>query len=130
MSDKDLIAMIIDKIDGLKADINDRLDKHEEKIDAQTEKLNSFEVRAESVLAAHDKDIINLKEKVAKLDEKEAKKSSNPIYAFVNSEVMTIIFRFALILLMLLIGIKKDAVKDAVDIFTSTAPKTELVKEK
>ncbi len=129
MSDKELISMLVDKIDTMKDDINSRLDKHEQKLDAQTEKLNSFEVRAESVLAVHDTEINVLKEKVAKLDEKEAKKSSNPIYAFVNSEVMTIIFRFALILLMLLIGVKKDSVKDAVEIFSSTAPKIEKVEK-
>jgi hypothetical protein len=122
MSDKELISMLVDKIDTMKDDINSRLDKHEQKLDAQTEKLNSFEVRAESVLAAHDKDIINLKEKVAKLDEKEAKKSSNPIYAFVNSEVMTIIFRFALILLMLLIGVKKTTMTDTIDLVNKINP--------
>ena len=67
MSDKELISMIVDKIDNLKEDINSRLDKHEEKLDAQTEKLNSFEVRAESVLAAHDKDIVHLKKEVDEL---------------------------------------------------------------
>ena len=62
MSDKELITMIVDKIDTMKEDNNSRLDKHEEKLDAQTEKINSFEVRAETVLAVHDKDTGNTNE--------------------------------------------------------------------
>ena len=42
MSEKDLIAMLITKMDDIKSDINEMLDKHETKLDAQTEKLNDF----------------------------------------------------------------------------------------
>lgn len=134
MSDRELINMIVDKIDNLKEDINSRLDKHEEKLDAQTEKLNSFEVRAESVLAAHDKDIINLKEKVAKMEEKEVKKASSPISSFVNSGIATLLFRaifLGLLGILTAFGtIKGDNAQKAMDLFTHDNPKAEIVKEK
>ena len=131
MSEKDLIAMLITKMDDIKSDINERLDKHETKLDAQTEKLNDFEVKANSVLAAHEVDLTNLKEEVKQLKAKnDAKESKNPVYAFLNSDFGTLVFRIVLILMMLLVGVKKEVVKDALDLFTSTAPKTELVKEK
>ena len=134
MSDKELIAMIVDKIDNLKEDINSRLDKHEEKLDAQTEKINSFEVRAETVLAVHDKDITQLKKEVDEMKAEKAKKESSPIAKFVNSDMATFLFRAflagAIGILTAFGTIKSDNAKKAMDLFTSNAPKTEIVKEK
>lgn len=134
MSDRELINMIVDKIDNLKEDINSRLDKHEEKLDAQTEKINSFEVRAETVLAVHDKDIVHLKKEVDELKAEKAKKESSPIAKFVNSDMATLLFRaifLGLLGILTAFGtIKNDNAKKAMDLFTSNQPKTEIVKEK
>ena len=140
MSDKELIAMIVDKIDTMKEDINSRLDKHEEgytriveKLDAQTEKINSFEVRAETVLAVHDKDITQLKKEVDEMKAEKAKKESSPIAKFVNSDLATLLFRaifLGLLGILTAFGtIKSDNAKKAMDLFTSNAPKTEIVKD-
>jgi len=122
MADKDLVNMIISKIDDLKDDITKSLDRHEVKIDLQTEKLNEFEVKANSVLASHETDINNLKESSAKLADKvgklEAEKgtTSNIISRIVGSDAMTLIFRFILTAFMLLVGLKTDVVKQSSDI--------------
>lgn len=140
MSDKELISMIVDKIDNLKEDINSRLDKHEEKLDAQTEKLNSFEVRAESVLAAHDKDIVHLKKEVDELKVKTQSKNDttpnilNWFISFSNGPIATTVFRyimmFFLAFILLIVGIDPSVVsskiKKAMEI---TITNTELVKE-
>jgi len=126
MADKDLVNMIISKIDDLKDDITKSLDRHEVKVDLQTEKLNEFEVKANSVLASHETDINNLKESSAKLADKvgklEAEKvqtlgtTSNIISRIVGSDAMTLIFRFILTAFMLLVGLKTDVVKQSSDI--------------
>jgi acetoin utilization deacetylase AcuC-like enzyme len=92
MSDKEIYQMIIGKIEDLKSGIEKSLDRHEEKIDKQTEKLNSFEIRAESVLAVHDSDIISLKNRMEKMEAENIKKQS-PISSFINSDTVTLIFR-------------------------------------
>lgn len=134
MSDKDLIAMIVNKIDDLNGNMNskfdkvdnrfdkvdERLDKHEAKMDVQSEKLNEFEVKANSVLAAHETDLINLKEKVSKLESKEDKKTSdNKISAFLNSDTGTLFWRIiitSLLGLLLSLGsIKKENAQSAID---------------
>lgn len=141
MFDKELIAMIVDKIDTMKEDINSRLDKHEEgytriveKLDAQTEKINSFEVRAETVLAVHDKDITQLKKEVDEMKAEKTKKESSPISKLVNSDMATLLFRaifLGLLAVLTAFGtIKNDNAKKAMDLFTSNLPKTEIVKEK
>lgn len=124
MSDRELITMIVDKIDTMKEDINSRLDKHEEKLDAQTEKINSFEVRAETVLAVHDKDITQLKKEVDEMKAEKAKKESSPIAKFVNSDMATLLFRAIFLGLLGILtafgSIKSDNAKKAMDLFTST----------
>ena len=134
MFDKELIVMIVDKIDTMKEDINSRLDKHEEKLDAQTEKINSFEVRAKTVLAVHDKDITQLKKEVDEMKAEKTKKESSPISKFVNSDMATLLFRaifLGLLAILTAFGtIKNDNAKKAMDLFTSNQPKTEIVKEK
>ena len=110
-------------MDDIKSDINERLDKHENKLDAQTEKLNDFEVKANSVLAAHEVDLTNLKEEVKQLKAKnDSKESKNPIYAFLNSDFGTLVFRIVLILMMLLVGIKKTTLTDAIELVNKTTP--------
>lgn len=139
MADKDLVNMIISKIDDLKDDITKSLDRHEVKIDLQTEKLNEFEVKANSVLASHETDINNLKESSAKLADKvgklEAEKgtTSNIISKIVGSDAMTLIFRFVLTAFMLLVGLKTDVVKQSSDIVfggKSPAAITDTLKKK
>lgn len=138
MSDnKDLITMIVNKIDDLNGNMNskfdkvdnrfdkvdERLDKHEAKMDVQSEKLNEFEVKANSVLAAHETDLVNLKDKVAKLESKEDKKtfgpSDNKISAFLNSDTGTLFWRIiitSLLCLLLSLGaIKKENAQSAID---------------
>lgn len=130
MSDRELINMIVDKIDNLKEDINSRLDKHEEKLDAQTEKLNSFEVRAESVLAAHDKDITQLKKEVDELKVEKTKKTSS-IYSFAKSDTFTFWFRVFITTLLGLLtafgAVKSDNAQKAINLFTG-GTNTELIK--
>lgn len=121
MADKDLVNMIISKIDDLKDDITKSLDRHEVKIDLQTEKLNEFEVKANSVLASHETDINNLKDKVGKL-EAEKGTAGNIISKIVGSDAMTLIFRFILTAFMLLVGLKTDVVKQSSDIVFGKAP--------
>lgn len=121
MADKDLVNMIISKIDDLKDDITKSLDRHEVKIDLQTEKLNEFEVKANSVLASHETDINNLKDKVGKL-EAEKGTAGNIISKIVGSDMMTLIFRFILTAFMLLVGLKTDVVKQSSDIVFGKAP--------
>lgn len=133
MSDKELVAMLVNKIDDLKVDINSRLDKHEEKLDAQSEKLNEFEVKANSVLAAHETDLINLKEKVSKLESKEDKKTSdNKISAFLNSDTGTLFWRIiitSLLGLLLSFGaVKKENAQSAIDFVKSSTTTTEIKK--
>lgn len=130
MADKDLVNMIISKIDDLKDDITKSLDRHEVKIDLQTEKLNEFEVKANSVLASHETDINNLKDKVGKL-EAEKGTTGNIISKIVGSDAMTLIFRFILTAFMLLVGLKTDVVKQSSDIvFGSKSPITDTLKKK
>lgn len=130
MADKDLVNMIISKIDDLKDDIAKSLDRHEVKIDLQTEKLNEFEVKANSVLASHETDINNLKDKVGKL-EAEKGTTGNIISKIVGSDAMTLIFRFILTAFMLLVGLKTDVVKQSSDIvFGSKSPITDTLKKK
>lgn len=131
MADKDLVNMIISKIDDLKDDIAKSLDRHEVKIDLQTEKLNEFEVKANSVLASHETDINNLKDKVGKL-EAEKGTTGNIISKIVGSDTMTLIFRFILTAFMLLVGLKTDVVKQSSDIvFGSKSPTiTDTLKKK
>jgi predicted PurR-regulated permease PerM len=132
MADKDLVNMIISKIDDLKDDITKSLDRHEVKIDLQTEKLNEFEVKANSVLASHETDINNLKNKVEKL-ESEKGTTSNIISKIVGSDAMTLIFRFILTAFMLLVGLKTDVVKQSSDIvFGGKSPTaiTDTLKKK
>ena len=132
MADKDLVNMIISKIDDLKDDITKSLDRHEVKIDLQTEKLNEFEVKANSVLAAHDVDITNLKNKVGKL-EAEKGTSGNILSKIVGSDAVTLIFRFILTAFMLLVGLKTDVVKQSSDIvFGGKSPTaiTDTLKKK
>lgn len=130
MADKDLVNMIISKIDDLKDDITKSLDRHEVKIDLQTDKLNEFEVKANSVLASHETDINNLKDKVGKL-EAEKGTAGNIISKIVGSDAMTLIFRFILTAFMLLVGLKTDVVKQSSDIvFGSKSPITDTLKKK
>lgn len=119
MADKDLVNMIISKIDDLKDDITKSLDRHEVKIDLQTEKLNEFEVKANSVLAVHESDINNLKNKVEILESERlanATKSSNGLAKYLSPEIMTWLFRFILAVFMLLVGVKSDVVQKAAGI--------------
>lgn len=118
MGDAEIVTLLISKMDDLKDDIK----SVEEKIDRQSEKLNSFEIKATEVLAVHDCDITALKLKVDILD-KEAAKSSNPISKFINSDLMTIIFRalfLGLLTILTAFGtIKSDKAKT---IFDSISP--------
>lgn len=121
MADKDLVNMIISKIDDLKDDITKSLDRHEVKIDLQTEKLNEFEVKANSVLASHETDINNLKIKVETLDaERRANlsstKGSNIISKYISPVIMEWLFKFILVVFMLLVGVNTDVVKQSTDI--------------
>ena len=143
MSDKDLIAMIVNKIDDLNGNMNskfdkvddrfdkvdERLDKHEAKMDVQSEKLNEFEVKANSVLAAHETDIVNLKSDVARIKDKESKGSDNPIVKFISSEWF---FKIIVFLLLTFGVVNKDSAKTALDMFTGSvgsSAKTEEVKK-
>lgn len=136
MADKDLVNMIISKIDDLKDDITKSLDRHEVKIDLQTEKLNEFEVKANYVLASHETDINNLKNKVEILESERlanATKSSNGLAKYLSPEIMTWLFRFILAVFMLLVGVKSDVVKQSSDIvFGSKSPAaiTDTLKKK
>lgn len=121
MADKDLVNMIISKIDDLKDDITKSLDRHEVKIDLQTEKLNEFEVKANSVLASHETDINNLKIKVETLESERivnlsSAKGSNIISKYISPEIMTWLFRFILAVFMLLVGVKSDVIQKAAGI--------------
>lgn len=125
MADKDLVNMIISKIDDLKDDITKSLDRHEVKIDLQTEKLNEFEVKANSVFASHETDINNLKNKVEILESERlanatanATKSSNGsgLAKYLSPEIMTWLFRFILTVFMLLVGVKSDVIQKAAGI--------------
>ena len=138
MADKDLVNMIISKIDDLKDDITKSLDRHEVKIDLQTEKLNEFEVKANSVLASHETDINNLKIKVETLDaERRANlsstKGSNIITKYISPVIMEWLFKFILVVFMLLVGVKTDVIKQSTDIVfggKSPAAITDTLKKK
>lgn len=120
MADSEIIRMITQK-----------LDKIEDKVDIVSDKLSSFEIKATEVLTVHDCDITALKLKVELMDkelkDKEAAsvkaKSQNPISKFVNSDLMTMVFRalfLGLLTILTAFGtIKSDKAKT---IFDSISP--------
>ena len=136
MADKDLVNMIISKIDDLKDDITKSLDRHEVKIDLQTEKLNEFEVKANSVLASHETDIKGLKVKVETLEAERLanlSKGSNIISKYISPVIMEWLFKFILVVFMLLVGVKSDVIKQSSDIVfggKSPAAITDTLKKK
>lgn len=115
MGDAEIVTLLISKIDDLKDDVKEGLSKLESKIDTNSEKLNSFEIKAETVLAVHDSDIKVLKQKVSDL---EGKKSADNwfIKIFNDSALSTWLFRLLLILFLTLFGMKKDNIQTVIDL--------------
>lgn len=126
MGDVEIVTLLISKIDDLKEDVKDGLSKLESKIDTNNDKLNSFEVKAETVLAVHDSDIKVLKQKVSDLEGK--KSAENWISKIFNdSALSTWLFRTLLVLYLSVVGVKKDGIQTVIDLIK---PTTEQVDKK
>lgn len=103
MSDKEIIQMIIDKLDRL-----------EDKVDDVKDKLNEFEISAQTILTAHEieikqqqKELDILKQKVESVENKSAEKvqnNQNILKIILDSSYFNYCFRFIVLLLLSIIA--------------------------
>lgn len=103
MSDKEIIQMIIDKLDRL-----------EDKVDDVKDKLSEFEVSAQVILSSHEIEIKNhekeletLKKKVEFVETKSTEKvqnSQNILKTILDSSYFNYCFRFIVLFLLSIIA--------------------------
>lgn len=106
--------------------ITDKLDRLEDKVDSVKDKLNEFELSAQTILTTHDLEIKSLSKKIGDL---EGKKSTESWISkiFNDSALSTWLFRTLLVLYLSVVGVKKEGIQTVIDLIK---PTTEQVDKK
>jgi len=95
VSDKDIITMIIAQ-----------LDKQDKKLDNITEKLNSFEVQASTILSTHEIEIKKHEKEIEDIKKKMEQNTNNTekiVEKIINNPLFILGFKFIMIVLASLI---------------------------